>query len=271
MMLQTLPNRLLEPVMRRRWREAHSGWVLSTGRVGTRTAVALLALSARVEAHHEPQPRRRTLAKQAYADVWDEPAKYHGPFIEARSRQLGRARFRGRVYVEATNMIYLAPVMADLMPGAKFVHLHRHPGDVVRSGMRRGWFNHHAWDVYRLEPLPGDPDHELWPRWDAFSKVCWVWQAVNAFILRFAASMPADRVHTVGFESLMRPETGAYARLFEFLDLPTPDASRVEEVLSRRDNAQEAGEFPRYRDWSPAQRQTLRRIAGPVMDALGYE
>jgi hypothetical protein len=48
------------------------------------------------------------------------------------------------------------------MPNVKFVHLFRHPGEVVRSGMRRGWYNGHPSDRYRIEPGQHDPMRRLW-------------------------------------------------------------------------------------------------------------
>ena len=253
------------------WRKARCTFILSTGRVGTKTIINLANLAEQVEADHEPLPRRRTLARQAYHDIHQRSDFYRRHFIDARADRLAWARLRGRVYVEATNMISFAPMIAREMPRARFIHLHRHPGDVVRSGMRRGWFGPHPWDRYRIEPVGNDPAHAQWASWDAFHKICWVWQAVNRFLLDFTDSVTADRVLTLGFNDMVNPTSDVQERLFSFIGVRRPADEAIRQVLSVRDNAQEHGDFPKYHAWSDQQRLILRDIAGPVMERLGYD
>ena len=69
----------------------------------------------------------------------------------------------------------------------------------------------------------------------------------------------------------MRPESKAYTQIFEMLGIESPAFGDVKEVLGTRFNEQTDGEFPRLSEWSDEQKTTLKRIAGPAIQSLGYQ
>lgn len=255
------------------WHTCPALFALSTGRCGSVTLFELLNLSDKIMAFHEPKPRLREELQNAYRDIWDQPARYRRLFSKARYHLVGRARLRGRIYAELTAATkFFASAIAEELPHARFLHLHRHPGGVVRSGMRRGWYQGHPRDDYRVIPLENDPIREKWDReWGAFEKVCWYWHGNIEFILRFEETLAPRRMMTMKFENLVDFGSGAYKLPFDFLGVAPPPLTAVRTVLETRHNEQVTGEFPKYDSWSVEQRETLLQIAGTTMEKLGYE
>ncbi len=261
---------VVEALAPTRWQEARCLFTLSTGRTGTQTLCELLNLSPDVLALHEPEPRPYEAFRSAYARVWHEPSGYRKLFEKARRGYLAWAAWRGKVYAEGTAVKYLAPVIADVVPGAKFLHLYRHPAEVVRSAMRRGWFDHHPLDAYRPRPVAKDPAYEAWAGWDPFARNCWMWRADNEFFLRLKRFVAEDRFLSLAFEDFVEPATGAYRHIFEFLGVACPAPDVVWKVLAVRYNEQTSGSFPQPGDWPDPLRETLWAIAGETMEKLGY-
>ena len=55
------------------------------------------------------------------------------------------------------------------------------------------------------------------------------------------------------------------------MGIESPAFGDVKEVLGTRFNEQTDGEFPRFSEWSDEQKNTLKRIAGPAINSLGYQ
>jgi len=231
----------------------------------------MLNLSPRIRAFHEPPPVSALTSRTAFQEVLSEPQKYVDLYTKLRAGPIGGFHRQGLIYAETNNLVFFAPIIAQLLPNAKFVFVHRHAAEYVRSGMRRGWYVDHVWDKYRLEPSASDPLRPQWNQWEPFDKICWFWKAANTFFLDFVQSMPADRTRTIRFDDLVTPGSGEYRKFFEILDLPSPGAAEAEGLLDKRVNEQKQGEFPTYPNWTNEQRQRLIEIAGPTMAKLGYE
>ncbi|MEX2286731.1 MAG: sulfotransferase [Planctomycetaceae bacterium] len=253
------------------WRAARCCFVPSTGRTGSRTLTSLLDLSPQVRAFHEPAPQLLAESRQAFSEIFKDPQQFARIFAAAKSTEIGIARLKGQLYAETSNRLtFFAPVIARLLPNSLFIHLHRHPVDVVRSGMRRGWYCNHPWDAHRIAPGPGDAAFAAWPGWDAFAKTCWYWSIINEFALDAQEQIAPERWLTVQFDEFMDVESEAWRRIFEFLDVPAPAHANVAEVFGRRENGQQEGDFPHLSEWNQRQKDTLLRIAGETMHKLGY-
>ena len=176
------------------------------------------------------------------------------------------------IYAETSNRLtYFADALAELMPRSVFIHLHRHPGDVVRSGMRRGYYVSNEWDRWRITPRPTDPFAEEWDRWDSFSRTCWYWRAVNEVALQTSAALGSQRAYDLPSSVLFQANLPELAKLFNWIGADVPADDAVQGVLSVRHNEQSSGKFPAWRDWSGVQKAELRRIAGDVAERLGYD
>jgi len=252
------------------WRSTKCLFVLSTGRTGTSTLIRLLNLSPKVSALHEPKPNLVREYRRAYSGVTTRPDRYRRLFERARRRLISRECPNGEVYAEATLLKFFAPVIAEMLPNAKFLHLHRHPGEIVRSAMRRRWYLDNPLDRYRLVPLPTDPAHELWAHWDSFQKSCWLWHVENKYFLDLAETLGSDRVLRLQFDQWIDPRTGEYRRIFEFVGVELPEPGAVPRILGMKYNRQVDGEFSCFEQWTEAQKQSLCEIAATTMNRLGY-
>lgn len=266
--LEVLGRRLMA-LMPGLWTDTPALFVLSTGRTGTETLARLLDLHHSIDAYHEPHPQLLVERKQARLEVYVQPEKYRRIFSESRSTPIWKSGRRGKLYAETSaRLTFFAPIISQLMPNAKFVYMHRHPGDVVRSGMRRGWYVDHPADYARIEPGPQEEAYHCWRSWGAFEKICWYWDAYNRFALDFLDSMSADRVFIMPCQMLYQGTD--IGLLFDFIGLDKPDDEKIGEILSHRYNSQLESEFPKFGDWDSEMKQTLYMIAGDTMRRLGY-
>lgn len=245
--------------------------VLSNGRVGTDTLAHVLDLSPEIRAYHEPSPQLMAERLDAYHHLDKEPERIRQVFVENRANRLASAWLGGKVYAETSaRLTFFAPIIAEMLPNSKFLHLHRHPGDIVRSGMRRGWYNQHPADHARLRPAEDDPDYEAWQEWDPFTKICWYWNAFNKFAVEFGRSMPADRFIAMQSSEMFDFSRGGVAKIFELIGVPMPPEEQIREQLSARHNAQTLNDFPPFREWTAEQKQILEHHSGATMKSLGY-
>jgi hypothetical protein len=243
--------------------------VLSTGRCGSLTLMRLIGSSGEFRAYHEPPPTFEEEAQNAYVDGGTADY-YKGVYLGARLAYLQHAIQSDSVYAEATSMRTLAPAIKAVLPKAKFIHLYRHPGGVVRSGMCRGWYAGHALDPWRLRPKEDDPIHTAWYDLDPFGRCCWYWHAMNRFILDFLDRM-SDWAHPMYFEELIDAGTGEYRIPFSLFDIEPPPKDKVIREIELKTNKSESSAFPKYEDWTTARRDTLYAIAGDTMVRLGYK
>jgi hypothetical protein len=190
-MLETLPE-----AYQNGWRMNRCVFVLSTGRVGTMQLTALLDISPEVLAFHEPSPVLLKAGADAYLEGC-ECEKWEHYVHAARDELIAFANHQKKIYVEANNRLtFLAKALANTYPSSKFIHLHRHPFEVIRSGMRRNWYNGDSLDYTRLRPRPGDPLEDSWNMLSPLEKNAWNWSRTNDESRKFIQSLPDSR----GFE-----------------------------------------------------------------------
>lgn len=251
------------------WCNVECMFVLSTGRTGTQTLARLLDLSPNIDAFHEPRPQLMQERKEARTEVYSHKHKYERIFTCSRGQALLRAQKRGRIYAETSaRLTFFAPIIASLLPNAKFLYVHRDPAEVVRSGMRRGWYVDHPADYARVEPVEGEVFYEGWESRDQFSKICWYWDVYNKFALQFIESVDPARVFTIDAADLFGGEV--VPDIFKFLGVPTPHLQQIEGVLGKKLNAQKSSHFPEKEDWTPDMYRRLQDITGKTMRELGY-
>jgi hypothetical protein len=155
--------------------------------------------------------------------------------------------------------------VAEMFPGAWFLHLVRDGRRVVRS---MGNFRQ------SLEETNGPiPDREMAPWTDDFDNACETWAEYAGIGLRFCEDHP-ERALTVRNEDLAADPAMGFARIFDFLGA-NPDPGPADFFSKRRINSSFRGERggdndPRQSAWSPDARQTFARIAGETLVVAGY-
>lgn len=166
-------------------------FVLSTGRCGTLWLTRLLRLSKHVQVNHSDYPELIRHSRLAYEHYDQTPEVFQQIIRATRDEFIVRAYRFGQSYVETNNRTaFFAYAIKEVYPKAKFIHLLRHPGHFVRSGLSRGWYS-------------GDQRHDLgrirdrvspqaWQAMPNRGRVAWLWNETNAYIEQFLESLDED-------------------------------------------------------------------------------
>lgn len=254
--------------------EHPSVFVLSTGRVGTQTLAALFGLASNVFAYHEPSPILYGLSKLSYENTQNILASQilKEVFLTARRELLDYSLYCGRGYVESSpQTTFLAPVIREALPSARFIHLVRDPRHVLRSGIRRRWYAGHPADKTRIVPDPSSEAGTQWDSYNTFQKNLWLWTETNKWIIQFSESLLAERILLVHSEDLFNAHKPTIKQLFAFVGASIPSFRKIERVLGKKLNAQKKGTFPQPSDWSQAMNDDLLARAGETAKKLGYD
>ena len=145
--------------------------------------------------------------------------------------------------------------LRELFPGAKFIHIHRHPVDVFRSTQK----------LYRsLLPLLALQHYD---ESDIDGHILWAYPQVMNRLLDSLQTLPAGDVTTVSYQELVTDLSGTVARIYHELDIG--DVSCVRPLIQ----PEPAQAFRSPPPTSDIDAGTLGRIAllwRPVLDRLGY-
>lgn len=239
--------------------EARCCFVLSTGRCGTKLLTNLLALSNKVKCEHTPSPELTYFSKLAYERGLEHKNKFQLGIDMARYELVKDAFLKNQIYVETNNRItFFTPFLAKVFKKSKFIHLVRHPGNFVQSGIRRNWYSgknsHDAGRIVSYGTLN-------WNKMTKIEKIAWLWNETNQFIEDFKANIEdVNRVMFVKAEDLFS-KAEASLRIFEFLKVEPPLEKKISKVIKNPINVQKEGKFPEYNKWNPEQKAQLRRYA----------
>lgn len=255
---------------RQDWQNARPCFVLSTGRSGTLMLTRLLESSQQVMAVHQPRPELIRPSKLAYEHIAKSPDVFREVFKSAREEYLLDAMRRQKTFVETNNRItFFAPVIKAVFPRSVFIHLVRHPGDFVRSGIRRGWYSGtHDHDIGRIIPTDSELTQK-WPDLTQIERIAWLWNETNRFIEEFKTSLPPEEVLLIRAEDLFA-EVSIVKQIFDFLHLGDLSDKAVSNVLKRPANVQKKGAFPPYASWKKAEKRELKAMA-QLSPQYGYE
>jgi hypothetical protein len=248
-------------------------FVLSTGRTGTETLAAILGLTHNIFAYHEPLPKLYGLSKLSYEQHQDPLARriLREAFLTTRNDLLNYSLDCGRGYIETgPTGTFLAPIIRDSISSVRFIHLVREPQSVVRSGMRRRWYDGHFNDKFRIVPNPTSEAGRQWEAYDSLQKNLWLWAETNQWIMDFCSTLPSSSRLLLHSEDIFSADEAAIEKLFVFIGAPVPPRSKIVRLIGKKMNAQITGEFPTASDWSEGMTEVLREIAGKTAGELGY-
>ena len=253
-------------------------FILSTGRVGTKTLAELFALDKHVYAYHEPLPKLFGLSRVCYdltttanADVKVEAALVEA-FLTARRDLLNCSLYSKRGYIETSPQVtFAAPFILKVIPSARFIHMVRNPQAVVTSGVRRQWYAGQINDQWRITPKPGDPFEALWEKMDQAEKILWLWAETNRWILDFSKTMGSGHCLLIHSEDLFAEKADILQALYAHLGLALPAERRIRHILNQRINAQQYGDFDKSGDWNLNVNPELASFVTRVAGSLGYQ
>ncbi len=248
--------------------EYSPAFLLSTGRCGTKLLTNMMEEKPRIIVEHTPRPELIYYSKFAYENKEDNKTLEH--ILDAsRFDVFHHGYLYNKKYFETNNRItFFAPAISTLYPKSKFIHLVRHPGVFVRSGIRRKWYmgasNH---DMGRIVPVDGNIP---WKKMNDIEKIGWLWNETNQFVEDFKEKLQdKSRCITVKAEDMFtNPDT--IIEIFKHLGLKAPPKKEIVLNISKPVNVQRSGDFPEYEKWSTDKKRQLKKWA-PLAGKYNYE
>lgn len=245
---------------------------LSTGRTGTMWFAKLLKKDKRLKVYHSAMPDLAIQCKKIYTykealfnEKSDEFNLISEIFLAAREEYFRYAYKCNKRYVETNNqLIFFAPVIAKLLPSSLFVHLYRHPGEFVRSGLRRGWYNK---DELMYKKLIQPSNEKQWENYSKIQKISWLWNETNQFIEDFKKTIDPQRYFNFNFNELTVENV---CKLRDFIQVDVSDKS-IEKRLDKKANIQKSGEVPKYDNWDYSEKQILKNICLDLSKKYNYK
>jgi hypothetical protein len=231
-------------------------FVLSTGRCGTKWLTELLRLDPHMRVNHSDYPELIRHSRLAYERYEEEPKVFREIIRATRDGYILDAYNRGQTYVETNNRItFFAYAVQEVYPNARYVHLIRHPGDFVRSGLRREWYHGGRHDVGRIRHA----DSEQWAEMTDIEKIAWLWNETNQYIEDFLNTLETGQFLQVRAEE-MWSDVEVDAEICKFVGAKV-SCKDIASMLKRKINQQHTGRALPYEKWSVKQKSQLRYYA----------
>lgn len=238
-------------------------FVLSTGRCGTAWLSELLRHDPKMRVNHSDYPQLIRHSRLAYEQYEEDSRLFEEVVRATRDGYILDAHKRDVQYIETNNRItFFAHALKTVYPQARFLHIVRHPGDFVRSGLRRGWYQGHTHDVGRI----WDFQHPaVWQQLSKIERIAWLWNETNEYIESFLRSIDPDDYHQVRAEDMFSCASVAQ-EVLSFIGARI--GSRTIRVAQARPvNEQRLGNVPIYTRWTVGMKEQMRQEA---VLAAGY-
>jgi hypothetical protein len=234
-------------------------FVFSTGRAGSQLLSRLFDASKLGSVYHEPYPIMDYGSKLAFELGDNNIQAKKLAFLNARYDLIKKAFLEDKRYVETNNRVtFFMDALIAIFPKAKFIHLIRHPGSFVRSGIRRNYYQGHD----------NDTIFEEWKQFDRIQKNAWLWTMTNQKIENLKQGMNSESILTIKAENLFsNPNT--YQGICEFINHSPLDSAKIEAIIKKPANVQKQNDFPKWMDWSAEDKQTLIKMT-PLGEKYKY-
>jgi hypothetical protein len=241
-------------------------FVLSTGRCGTKWLTEVLRKDPRMRVNHSDYPELLRHSRLAYEGYENNPLLFQEVLRAARDDYLLDAYQRGLSYVETNHRItFFAYAIRQVYPRARFIHLYRHPGDFVRSGLRRHWYSGTYYDVCR----PRIQDEAVWNAMTKIERLAWLWNETNQYIDNFLATLDLPGVYLQVKAEEMFSDVEAGLKICELTGAKV-NRRVIASMLDRKINQQRTGSMLPYERWSIEEKEQLRRYAS-LAKCYGYQ
>ncbi|WDI44620.1 hypothetical protein [Bremerella sp. P1] len=187
--------------------------------------------------------------------------------VDYAIRSKNRSYIKGLLYLtrhdvqfEANNRFFaLAPLLNEVFPNSKFIHLHRSAKDTLTSSMNKKSFED-FWNSKRLRYcsfLSGSPELTT------FEKACWYWTNINQRIIDDLRDLPSMEL---SFDDLV---VGNLAELEEFTSIDF-DTKKIQPVNTKQKQKLETPKYKSYDEWPDEFKQRFDDICGSLQAKLGY-
>ena len=248
--------------------EMNPVFVVSTGRAGSELLVKLMNESKIGSVYHEPRPRMFYGSKLLFETKQDIQSNQIA-YLNARYDLLKKAYLEESRFIETNNRnTFFISALNKLFPKAKFIHLVRHPGDFVRSGIRRKYYSGNENDDSRIKPQANEKAFTAWDRFSKIEKVGWLWNSTNNFIEEEKIHLNIENILFIKSEDLfLKPDT--YNKICSFLNHPLLNDKKISSIIKRPINKQKQSSYPRWKDWPEDDKSKLIKIT-PLGKKYGY-
>lgn len=240
-------------------------FVLSTGRCGTKWLTELLGKDHRMRLNHNDYPELLRQSRMAYEGYEKNPILFQEILRVARDGYLLDAYRRNQTYVETNHRItFFAHAIRQVYPKARFIHLCRHPGDFVCSGIRRNWYSGNYYDLCR----PRMQDDNTWKQMTKIEKLGWLWNETNQYIDSFLTTLdpPSLYLKVKAEEMFCDIDVGAGICAFTGAQI---SRRAIASLHAKKINQQWTGSMLSYDRWKDEQKKQLQNYV-PLSEEYDY-
>ena len=157
-------------------------------------------------------------------------------------------------------------MLKQIFPDALFIHLVRHPGEFVRSGIDRNYYSRSSADDYkRIEPVSG-PYGDQWESMNQIGKTAWLWKETNRFIKEFLNTLSADQYRVFNFNQL---NDDNIQQILRFIGSEIPQ-KKVVRLIPKKMNAQRTHQMKSFNSWDEKEKGIVEEITGDMAGFYGY-
>lgn len=252
-------------------------FVLSTGRSGSKFMAKLFNSPGEIRAYHEPSPSLMYFSNFAFHNQ-NENKILEKMFLSARMELIIKEFIKDVIYFESNQCLtFFAPSIINVFKHAKFIHLVRHPGDFVRSAIRKGFHkNDSIWESGRVKI----DDNKIWEKMGHIEKLSWVWNTTNFFIEELKQKIGNKRVYTCKLEDISKKEK--IKELLSFIgakDVLLEQNHMLHQKIENKFrirpneplNMKKTENFPFYSDWDYDTKTEFKNTVGNLAIKYGYE
>lgn len=260
-------------------RSGRSAFAVGTGKCGTHFLVELLKWEPDVAASHEREPRLQTFHR--YCKWYNLPVDNEG-YLQAMETRIADDLKNHSLSFEASSHLSLSIRELHERFSAKIILLVRHPRDVVRSYLKKGWYaepivqdrrdlalgyqDYGRFHHFLGRIVPRGDELDSWNELTQVGKLAWYWSRLNQAVLEEGQRLPSERWR------LYRLETFDFEQYQEFSDFLGFRPQLRESEFNRIRTSRPGGKNPPSATrWSPAEWEQFRTYAGPLAEQLGYE
>ena len=241
---------------------------VSTGRAGSELLVKLMNESKIGNIYHEPRPRMFYSSKLVFEKNVEVQTKKIA-YLSARYDLLKKSYLEEKRFVETNNRnTFFMGALGELFPKAKFIQIVRHPGDFVRSGIRRKYYSGNENDDCRITPLINDKYYKDWSSFSDIEKIGWLWNATYDYIEKEKSHINAKKVIMIKSEDLFsNPQT--YNKICAFLKHDSLSDRKISSIIKKPVNKQRQSTYPKWTEWSEKDKTSLIKMT-PLGVKYGY-
>ena len=165
---------------------------------------------------------------------------------------------RHDVFFEASNRLFsFGRELKAAFPNAKFIHLHRHPAESIRSAMSKPNVESYLADGPRFQGTLAGPKSA-----SHFERFCHYWNNVNR---RIADDLKGEQVLSLKFDKLI---AGDLDDLEAFLGVKLHQRTRAPVNTGK---VRSEGKYPPFDEWDAEHKERFHKICGNMLERLGYQ